>query len=67
MATREDSSFRFFTSDIDQYPAVTRDIRKSNVDVTISYYYYFNYLNLGGLELIERVLKTTIPSLIKTL
>jgi len=65
MATREDSSFRYFTSDIDQYPAVARDIRKSNVDVTS--YYYFNYLNLGGLELIERVLKTTIPSLIKTL
>jgi replication-associated recombination protein RarA len=66
MATREDSSFRYFTSDIDQYSALARDIRKSNVDATINYY-YFNDLNLGGLELIERVLKTTILSLLKTL
>jgi hypothetical protein len=70
MATRQDSSFRYFPSDIDLYPAVARNIRKSNIGITISCYYsyyYFNYLNLGGLELIEVVLKTAIPSLLKTL
>ena len=69
MATRQDSSFRYLTSNIDLYPAVARDIRKSNIGVTISYYYYYycNYLNLGGLELIAIVLETAIPSVVKTL
>ena len=67
MANRQDRSFRYFTSDIDLYPAVARDIRKSDIGAKTSYYYYyFNYLNLGELELIEIVLNTAIPSLLKT-